>query len=241
MPESSDMDEAWRTFLSTRAQSARETLIVNYLPLVTRVARKLGRRLPARVDRDDLTSWGVLGLIDALDRFDPELGKFETFAAPRIRGAILDEIRDLDWVPRSVRARDRRVREATIELQAQHGRSVTLVEVAQHLGVDAQLIDRSDEQWHSLDEPDRDGLLASELHGDHSASVESLISVGDVRRRACAAIVGLDDRSRQLIALYYLGGCTLGDVGATFGVTESRVCQLQGSALAGFGSAFVLQ
>lgn len=235
-----DITAVWEDFLVNRTQPAREALILHYYGLVQRVARKLGRRLPPRVDRDDLVSWGVLGLIDALDRFDPDLGRFETFAAPRIRGAILDEIRDLDWVPRSVRARDRKVQEATTELQAQYGRTVTVAEVAQHLGFDPQQIDRSDEHWHSLDEPNGDGLLASEMHSDDSVAVESIISVGDVRRRAAAAICGLDERSRRLIALYYLGGCTLGDVGGAFGVTESRVCQLQGAALANFGSAFVV-
>lgn len=234
------VESAWKDFLEEGDQAARGLLIEHYHPLVTRVARKVGRRLPARVEPEDLVSWGTLGLIDALDRFDPELGKFEAFAAPRIRGSILDEIRGMDWVPRSVRARDRQVRDAAAELQATHGRTATTRQIAAHLGMEPHKVDRVDDVWHSLDEPDRDGLLACDMVGDRSESVESQIMVTDIRRRASSAVADLDQRSRHLIALYYLGGHTLNEVGATFGVTESRVCQIQGAALSNFGQAFVV-
>lgn len=235
------LESAWDSFLTFGDQGARAWLIEHYIPLTERVARKLGRRLPPQVEQGDLISWGTIGLIDALDRFDPERKtKFESFANYRIRGAILDEIRHLDWVPRSVRARDRQVRDATVQLEAAHGRAATTMEIAGHLGMEPRYVDRGDDAWHSLDEPDREGLLASDMFGDPSESVESRIVVADIRRRASSAVANLDPRSRRLVALYYLGGCTLSEVGGAFGVTESRVCQLQGAALAGFGHAFVV-
>src|SRR3954453_10500412 len=126
----------WERWLGQREPKARERLIVHYSPLVKFVAGRVGAGLPSSVDPGDLVSSGVFGLIDAIDRFDPERGvKFETFAAPRIRGAIYDGLRQLDWVPRSVRSRAREVERAFSELEHSLGRSPTDEELAAHLRV----------------------------------------------------------------------------------------------------------
>ena len=126
----------WDRWLKRRSSSARDHLIVSYAPLVKFVAGRVGSGLPSSVDPGDLDSSGVLGLIDAIERFDPQRGvKFETFATPRIRGAIYDGLRELDWVPRSVRSRAREVERAIAELEVRHGRSPSDDELAEPLGM----------------------------------------------------------------------------------------------------------
>ena len=126
----------WDRWLKRRSSSARDHLIVSYAPLVKFVAGRVGAGLPSTVDPGDLVSSGVLGLIDAIERFDPQRGvKFETFATPRIRGAIYDGLRELDWVPRSVRSRAREVERAIADLESTLGRTPTDAEVADHLAI----------------------------------------------------------------------------------------------------------
>jgi RNA polymerase sigma factor for flagellar operon FliA len=136
----------WERWLKRRSSSARDHLIVSYAPLVKFVAGRVGAGLPGSVDPGDLVSSGVLGLIDAIERFDPQRGvKFETFATPRIRGAIYDGLRELDWVPRSVRSRSREVEKAIAELESSLGRTPSDAEVAAHLGVSREQL----RQWLS--------------------------------------------------------------------------------------------
>src|SRR6266516_3422752 len=131
-----DLDKVWATFKRSASQPARDQLIIHYAPLVKYVASRVATGLPANVEQADLVSYGIFGLIDALDKFDlaREI-KFETYAIPRIRGAIIDELRALDWVPRSVRFKAREVEKAYSELEARHKRAPTDSEVAAHLGV----------------------------------------------------------------------------------------------------------
>src|SRR5437867_973079 len=133
---SPELVELWHRFKETAAQDARDQLIVHYTPLVKYVASRVATGLPASVEQADLVSYGIFGLIDALDKFDlaREI-KFETYAIPRIRGAIIDELRALDWVPRSVRFKAREVEKAYSELEARHKRAPTDSEIAGHLGV----------------------------------------------------------------------------------------------------------
>src|SRR3954447_14307342 len=131
-----DIDQVWQTFFQRRDPVARDRLIVHYSPLVKFVAGRVGAGLPSSVDPGDLVSAGIFGLIDAVERFDPERGvKFETFAVPRIRGAVFDGLRSLDWVPRSVRSRAREVESAFSELEARFGRAPTDEEIAGHLKI----------------------------------------------------------------------------------------------------------
>ncbi len=130
-PEASQVDGLWERFKATGDEDARERLILHYSPLVKFVAGRIGAGLPSSVDPGDLVSSGVFGLIDAIERFDPERGvKFETFAVPRIRGAVYDGLRQLDWVPRSVRSRARDVERAFSELEHKLGRGPTDEELA---------------------------------------------------------------------------------------------------------------
>ena len=174
----------WDRWLKRRSSSARDHLIVSYAPLVKFLAGRVGAGLPATVDPGDLVSSGVLGLIDAIERYDPQRGvKFETFATPRIRGAIYDGLRELDWVPRSVRARAREVERAMADLEARLARSATEDELAEHLGITrAQL-----RQWLSsiasttvgpLERALADGRRARRAPGDRQGPAVAVV-VGD--------------------------------------------------------------
>src|SRR5947208_12249347 len=131
-----ELDRLWHEFKRTGSQAARDQLIIHYSPLVKYVASRVATGLPASVEQADLVSYGIFGLIDALDKFDPAREiKFETYAIPRIRGAIIDELRALDWVPRSVRFKAREVEKANAELESRLKRAPTDAEIAGHLGV----------------------------------------------------------------------------------------------------------
>ena len=136
VPEDADLQMQWTRWLNRRNSAARDHLIVHYSPLVKFVAGRVGADLPSSVDPGDLVSSGVFGLIDAIERFDPERGvKFETFAVPRIRGAVYDGLRKLDWVPRSIRSRARSVEKAISELEHKLGRGPNDEELAAHLNI----------------------------------------------------------------------------------------------------------
>jgi RNA polymerase sigma factor for flagellar operon FliA len=139
-----ELRDLWRRYKEENDQGARERLVVAYSPMVKFVAGRLGAGLPSHVDDADLISYGLLGLIGAIERFEPERGiKFETFAMTRIRGAIIDELRSLDWVPRSVRARAREIEAAQNKLEHELQRAPTEAELAEHLGISEEMLQTS--------------------------------------------------------------------------------------------------
>jgi RNA polymerase sigma factor FliA len=222
----------WDRWLKRRSSSARDHLIVSYAPLVKFVAGRVGAGLPSTVDPGDLVSSGVLGLIDAIERYDPQRGvKFETFATPRIRGAIYDGLRELDWVPRSVRAKARDVERAMADLEARHGRSATEDELAEHLGITrAQL-----RQWLSsiasttvgpLERALALGVEPHALSGEVPVVPSTVVEEREVRDVMRAEIDKLSDREKLVLSLYYDEGLTLAQISRVLGVSESRVPQI---------------
>jgi RNA polymerase sigma factor for flagellar operon FliA len=216
--------------------AARDTLILHYAPLVKFVAGRLAAGLPSSVDQADLMSAGVFGLMDALGRYEPERGvRFETYAVPRIRGAILDELRAMDWVPRSIRAEARTVHAAREELERRLGREPSDDEVAEHMGVTRQdlgatltVISRS--FVLSLEAPpSEDGLALQETVA--AVDADPAQAFDDPALLLPEAIAELPEREQHIVTLYYSEGMTLGEVGDILGVSESRVCQLLGRAL----------
>ena len=183
MAGETDSRSLWLEYRRTRDKALRDRLIVNYSPLVKYVAGRLGSGLPAHVDEADLVSYGLLGLMSAIDRYDPERDiKFETYAIARIRGSIIDELRTLDWVPRSVRSRAREIERAIRELEAQLGRAPTDEEIAAKVGITTEELEESlvdisrtsiaalDELWSTSDEGDQVSLLDTlEDPGEHPA------------------------------------------------------------------------
>jgi RNA polymerase sigma factor FliA len=233
----------WAAFRDTGDRAARDQLVVHYAPLVKYVAGRVGSGLPRNVEQADLTSFGMFGLLDAIDKFDPSRAvKFETYAIARIRGAIIDELRATDWVPRSVRTKAKAVEKAFGELDASLGRAPTDAEVAERMGVTGtelrnvyqqvsftglvaldDLVGARGENATTLGDtlPDRDAGT------DPSAAYE----LDEVRELLADAIGTLRDREKIILTLYYYEGLTLGQIGEVLGVTESRVCQLHTRAV----------
>lgn len=230
----------WERFKSTGDEYARERLILHYSPLVKFVAGRVGLGLPRSVDPGDLVSYGIFGLIDAIDKFEPERGfKFETYAISRIKGAILDELRALDWVPRSVRAKAREIERSMVELEHRLQRTPTDEELADHMGIPVDELQDTLGKISMVGLVGLDDLLDPESNatrGDLVAdksdiSPEEAYQREETRRLLADAINRLPDRERLVLTLYYFEGLTLAEIGEVLGVTESRVCQLHAKSV----------
>ncbi len=233
------LNELWERRIANDS-SARDALIVHYAPLVKFVAGRIGAGLPAAVESQDLVSYGTFGLIDAIDKFDLAVGvRFETYAAQRIRGAILDELRSLDWVPRAVRARARLVKEGLAELEHRLQRSATEAELAIHLDMDVAQLRRALGEVAAgglvaLDElgTEGDGLSVRNLLGNASPEEPGgALERAELRNALLAAVRGLGERERTVVSLYYFEAMTLAQIGEVLGVTESRVSQIHAKAV----------
>jgi len=233
----------WAEYKATGERSVRDQLIVLYSPLVKYVAARVAVGLPQHVDSADLVSYGIIGLIDAIDRFDPVRAvKFETYAIPRIKGAIIDELRAIDWVPRSVRAKARMVEQAFSTLEGTLLRSPTEAEVAAEMGMS------EDELQDVLRQISFVGVAALDevfmVGGERSERTtlgDTLPDAGEgpvdrfedkeSKEILARAISQLGDRERTVLSLYYYEGLTLAEIGEILGVTESRVCQIHTKAV----------
>jgi len=238
-----DIQSLWLEFRRSGDKALRDRLILTYAPLVKYVAGRLGSGLPAHVDEGDLVSYGLLGLISAIERYDPARDiKFETYAIVRIKGAIIDELRALDWVPRSVRSRAREIERAIAELEAKLGRAPNDDEIAGKIGISVDELDESlsdisrssiaalDELWAVSGEGDQVSLLDTieDTSGPRPADV---LDETDLRETLADAIARLPEREKLVITLYYYEELTLREIGEVLGVTESRISQLHTKAV----------
>ena len=243
MAGADDTQTLWRQFRRTNDKAIRDRLILTYAPLVKYVAGRLGSGLPAHIDEGDLISYGLLGLISAIERYDPERDiKFETYAIMRIKGAIIDELRALDWVPRSVRSRAREIERAIAELESKLGRAPTDEEIATKIGISEDELEESlsdisrssiaalDELWSVSGEGDQVSLLDT-IEDTEAPSPAEALDVTDVRETLADAISRLPEREKLVITLYYYEELTLREIGEVLGVTESRVSQLHTKAV----------
>ena len=224
-------------------RSAASDLVVTYAPLVRYVVSRMTIALPPSLERSDLVGFGTIGLIDAISRFDLERGlTFQTYAVTRIRGAILDELRRLDWVPRTLRSRMHAVERETALFEQEHGREPAPDELARSTGlspgeVRATLGAYRNGYVTSLDESwDADGGADEEPRGrqlcDETAELpEEIYDHEESQRRIRQQIRGLDPRMRAVVALYYFEELTFAEVGRVLSVSESRVCQIHGRAI----------
>lgn len=241
--EKVNVDALWMKYKEDNDAQARETLILSYAPLVKYVAGRLAIGMPANVQRDDLLSYGVFGLMEALDRFDHLRGiKFETYAISRIKGAIWDGLRAMDWVPYSIRQKAKELEKAFSKLEFSLGRSATDQEVCQAMGLTATqfqklLLETNSTTLLSLDEQlgsenGDEGLRLLDLIQDPQA--EDPISAAEyqeIKNTLAEAIDKLPERERLVVALYYYEGLTLKEIGQVLGVTESRVSQMHSKAI----------
>lgn len=234
--QTSEINDLWGQFKASGSEKIRESLILHYSPLVKFVAGRVAAGLPRSVDQNDLASYGIFGLIDAIDKFEPERGfKFETYAINRIKGAILDELRSLDWVPRSVRAKAREIERSMVELEHRLQRSPTDEELAEHMeteveSIQSDLAEISQLGIAALDQTvgsgDTTTTLKDLVADPTGVSPEAMFQAEETRRLLVDSINRLPDRERLVVTLYYYEGLTLAEIGEVLGVTESRVCQI---------------
>lgn len=221
-----------------RSQRSRDDLIMAHLPKVKFIADRIAAKLPPSVERDDLYGAGVVGLIDAVERFDESRGiAFTTFAELRVRGAILDNLRSADWASRTVRRRGREIQAAYAHLEQEKGESVSEAEVAEYMKIPVEelrenLRDIRGLKISNLDERDEEtGLCVADLVPDGSLSPLEALDKKQNKERLAKAIDTLPERERQVIALYYVEELTMKEIGDVLGVTESRVSQLRSQAI----------
>ncbi len=232
----------WERYRESGAADVREKLILHYSPLVKYVAGRVGVGMPSNVEHADLVSYGVFGLMDAIDKFDVTKGfKFETYAITRIRGAILDELRSIDWVPRSVRSRARKIEKAIRALEQRLERAPTDDELADELGVsrdelDSMLSSVSMTSIAALDDAFDVGegeriSLKDTITDDSMVHPEDHVDEVAMRGLLREAITRLSEREQTVLGLYYFEGMTLAQIGGILGVTESRICQIHTKAV----------
>jgi len=239
-----ELRDLWRRYKQDGDARARERLVVAYSPMVKFVAGRLGAGLPSHVDDADLISYGLMGLIGAIERFDPERGiKFETFAMTRIRGAIIDELRSLDWVPRSVRSRAREIEAAQAKLEHELQRAPSEAELASRLGISEDELQTSlleianssvyalDELWTVSDSSGDQVSLLDTISDPRAEDPQESLASSEIKDRLTEAIASLPEREQLVVALYYYENLTLREIGEVLGVTESRVSQLHTKAV----------
>jgi RNA polymerase sigma factor FliA len=242
--KSIELKDLWRRYKRDGDDRARERLVVAYSPLVKYVSGRMASGLPAHVEEADLISYGLGGLISAIERFELEREiKFETYAITRIKGAIIDELRSLDWVPRSVRARARAIERANTKLEHKLQRAPTDEEMAHELEMsvtdfqDALLqisnstVAALDELWTVSDASGDQVSLLDTLQDPGAPDPAQVIDATDLKDRIADAIARLPEREKLVVALYYYENLTLREIGEVLGVTESRVSQLHTKAV----------
>jgi RNA polymerase sigma factor for flagellar operon FliA len=235
--------QLWIDFKATEEQGLRDRLILHYSPLVKYVAGRVGVGLPPNIEQSDLVSYGIFGLIDAITKFDlaREI-KFETYAITRIRGAIIDELRSIDWIPRSVRAKAKSVERAYAELQTTLHRTPTEAEVAAHMEISLSDLHAIFSQVSYVNVVALDELLGGGDKGEGVSLGDTLedtraedpvmaFETEETKQILADAINGLPEREKVVVTLYYYEGLTLAEIGKVLGVTESRICQMHSKAV----------
>jgi len=235
-------DELWADYKRTGSRELRDRLILRYSPLVKYVAGRVSAGLPQTIEQCDLVSYGVFGLIDAIDKFDHQRAiKFETYAITRIKGAIIDELRSIDWVPRSVRAKARAIEKAYASLEAHLLRTPSDAEVATELGLSEEELQAQFSQISFVGIVALDEVLSSGERGESTTLGDMLpdrhdgpmavFEVEEMKQILAGEINRLGDREKMVLSLYYYEGLTLAEIGQVIGVTESRVCQIHTKAV----------
>lgn len=230
-----DIQEIWRQYKKSPSRELRNILIQQYLPIVRFNAERVHAKLPTEVELDDLISAGAFGLMDAIEAFDMERGvKFETYCSPRVRGAILDELRSMDWVPRLVRNRSQKIQQATKELQGELGRLPTQKEVAQKIGVSAAEFDRMSRDSNAVsmtslsrkaygNDSSRELTEIDVVRDERATSPQQEVQKADLKRLIQQ---GLTSTERLILILYYYEEMTMKEIGLTLDLSESRVSQM---------------
>ena len=232
-------DKLWKKYVATRSLELRDELIIEYAQLVKLVAGRMNMYLGYNVEYDDLVGYGIFGLIDAIDKFDYGKNvKFETYASLRIRGAILDQIRKMDWIPRSLRQKQKKIDAAMSKLEGELGRIATDEELAAELGIsEDELLEWQGEtkatNLISLDEFTEAGseVKMDPMGNSHFAQPEDVVDKEETKKMLMKAIDSLTEKERTVVVLYYYEEMTLKEISLTLDVSESRVSQLHTKAI----------
>ncbi len=235
-------EELWVEFHKTRSPQLRDMFIRQYMPLVKYVAGKIAVGMPGSVEFDDLVGFGQFGLLDAINKFDPEKNvKFKTYAVTRIRGAIFDELRQLDWVPRSVRQKSREIEDTIVRLEANLGRTASDAEVASAMGlseadfqqtvlkVSGTSILSLNDVWYAGDDSDHMSIGDS-IEAPSSLNPDVIVEREEIRRVIIEAINELPEKEKMVLVLYYHEDMTFKEIGQVLEVSESRISQLHTKA-----------
>jgi RNA polymerase sigma factor for flagellar operon FliA len=236
-------DDLWSRYKETRDPAIRDAFIRQYSPLVKYVAGKVAASMPNTVEFEDLVGFGVFGLLDAIEKFDPDKNvKFKTYAVTRIRGAIFDELRSIDWVPRSVRQKTKEIEDAVVSLEAKLGRPASDQEIASSLGVTEDDFMRTmlkisstsvlslNDVWYAGDDADKISIGES-IESPSSMNPDATVEREEVKRVIVQAISELPEKEKKVLVLYYYEDLTLKEIGQVLDVTESRVSQLHTKAI----------
>ena len=232
-----EKQKLWDEYSKKHTPELREQIIMEYANLVKIVAGRLSIYLGYNVEYDDLVGYGIFGLIDAIDKFDCEKGvKFETYASLRIRGAILDQIRKMDWLPRTLRQRQKKIDAAYQKLETISGRSATDKELAQELEISTDELENWQNQMKisnlvSLDEYMEQGGKVEAQSSEDYAQPERVIEKEELKRILMDALQGLTEKEKKVILLYYYEDLTLKEISVALEVSESRISQLHTKAL----------
>ncbi len=236
-------EDLWIAYKKTKDPKIRDAFVKQYAPLVKYVAGKVAMGMPHNVEFDDLVGFGIFGLFDAISKFDPEKQvKFKTYAVTRIRGAIFDELRSIDWVPRSVRQKTREIEDAVRRLESSLGRAASDEEIAKELGMGidelqshmlkisgTSLLSLND-VWYSGEDNDKVAIVDS-IEAPQSLNPENIIEREEIKKVIIQAINELPDKEKKVLVLYYYEDLTLKEIGKVLEVTESRVSQLHTKAI----------
>ena len=235
-------DDLWEEFKKTKSPALRDKFIRQYMPLVKYVAGKVAVGLPASVEFDDLVGYGQFGLLDAINKYDPAKGvKFKTYAVTRIRGAIFDELRQIDWVPRSVRQKSREIEDAIVSLESRLGRTATDSEIAGSLNMSEDEYHRTvmkvsgtsilslNDVWYAGD--DNDNLsIGNNIESPYSLNQDVIDEPEELQQVTAQAISELPEKEKMVIVLYYHEDLTFKEIGEVLEVSESRISQLHTKA-----------
>lgn len=240
--EEREEKKLWQEYKTKNSQAAREKLILRYIPLVKHIAGKIIVELPDKFSFEDLVNYGVLGLIDALDRFDPGRGvEFSTYAVPRIRGAIYDELRRIDWVPTHIRRKSKRFSRALKELENKLGRSPTDEELRERLELSEEEFKDFLQQVNIPENVSLERFIAPQskdkfqlrdmLEADVETEPDKMVAYSQMKEVLGTAIEKLSKKERLVVTLYYYEDLTLQEIGEIMELTAARISQLHTKAI----------
>jgi len=220
-------------------RSLKDQIVLEHAPLIRYIVNRIAVRLPSHIDLDDLHNTGVIGLMDAIDKYDPEKNcKFKTYAEFRIKGAILDQLRSLDWVPRSVRQKSRRLDRAYVEVEQRLGHQASEDEVADALGLQIDKFHELLNQVRGISLVNLEEIRGTNQDGDRAGTFTDIVEdvnaenpfasfkLSETKQVIASTIASLPDKERLVISLYYYEDLNMKDIGQILGITESRVCQI---------------